>query len=308
MTNPLISIVIPTYKRPDSLKRLLVSIMADLEDRTDTVIIVADNDKNQSAKDTVNGVSKACSRPIIYTVAAEPGVSNARNAGIAQVKSRYVLFLDDDMEVVLPYLAPLLSTSLSLQTTITFASIVAALPSGQEKWKTWLSPLFSRSMEGSSRVISEVFGTGGCLIDLQGIELPSPAFDPALNEVGGEDDAFFAHIINQCGTMGWCAEALAREHVPIHRTTLKYLWNRHFAFGQTPARMAADRGLSGLPAILKWMLVGGAQTIIHGAGFLFLRLLGRPAYVGQLGRMAQGVGKIFWWDGLSPRFYGANAR
>lgn len=56
------------------------------------------------------------------------------------------------------------------------------------------------------------------------------------------------------------------------------------------------------------MAVGAVQTALHGAAFLFLKLVGKPEAVGQLGRFAQGVGKIFWWDGMSPKLYGANAR
>lgn len=308
MTAPHVSIVIPTFKRPDTLLRLLESIVLDISGRIDTVIIVADNDVNQSAEQTVRDVSKAHKIDIDYTVAPDPGVSNARNAGMARVKSRYVLFLDDDMEVVPPYLETVLKTSESLGTALTFAPAVAALPAGSEPFAPWLSPLFSRVFEGQTRIVNDTLGTGGCLVDLQGLTLPSPVFDPALNEVGGEDDAFFADVMAQGGTVGWCADTTAWEHVPPHRATLDYLWRRHFAFGQTPTRQAADRGIKGWISILKWTVVGAAQSVVHGSLYLTNTLLRRPARIEHLGRLAQGLGKIFWWDGLSPRLYGRNAR
>lgn len=304
----LISIVIPTFKRPSDLTRLLTSIHADIGARDDVAIIVADNDVKETARPAVEAFRSETGRPVTYTVAPEPGVSNARNAAMACVASRYVLFLDDDMEVVPPYLEPLMAAQDRLGTTITFAPAVAALPQGTESWTPWLSPLFSRVFDGPTRIVTDTLGTGGCLIDLKSMTLPSPVFDPALNEVGGEDDAFFNALIEQGGTVGWCADTKAWEHVPPHRATLSYVWRRHFAFGQTPAREAADRGLSGSVSIIKWMAIGGFQAIIHGIGFLAMKVTGRPASVGQWGRLAQGVGKIFWWDGLSPRLYGANAR
>jgi len=308
MTSPLISIVIPTYKRPDSLARLLRSILVDLDGREDTVIIVADNDSARSAEPTVRDMARDCDVPIQYTLAPEPGVSNARNAGMALVTSRYVLFLDDDMEVVPPYLDPLMSTSTTLGTALTFAPAVAALPPGSEAIERWLSPLFSRIFDGQTRIVHDTLGTGGCLVDLQSITLPSPVFDPALNETGGEDDAFFAEIVSQGGKVGWCAETKAWEHVPAHRATLSYLWRRHFAFGQTPTRQAADRGLKGWPAIIKWTFIGGLQALIHGTLYAAHSLLRRPSKIEHFGRLAQGLGKMLWWDGLSPRLYGANAK
>jgi glycosyltransferase involved in cell wall biosynthesis len=308
MTAPLISIVIPTFRRPDTLERLLKSIFIDIAGRDDTVIIVADNDVARSAEQAVQDLSAAHGVPIDYTVAPDPGVSNARNAGMARVQSRYVLFLDDDMEVVPPYLDIVLAASQSLGTALTFAPAVAALPSGSEAFARWLSPLFSRVFDGPTRVVTETLGTGGCLVDLHNICLPSPIFDPALNEVGGEDDAFFAEIVSQGGTIGWCAETTAWEHVPAHRATLDYLWRRHFAFGQTPTRQAADRGAKGWPGIVKWTIIGALQTLVHGALFGLHTVLRRPSRIEHLGRLAQGLGKMFWWDGLSPRLYGSHAR
>ena len=304
----LVTIVVPTFRRPDSLKRLLLSILDDISAQDDVVIVVADNDVAESARETVETISKTHQTQIIYTVAPDPGVSNARNAGMQLVATRYVLFLDDDMEVVAPYLDPALKASTELGTSLTFIPAIAALPDGSEALSHWLAPLFSRVISGPTRIITETFGTGGCLVDLKGIELPNPVFDPAMNETGGEDDLFFRQIIRQGGKVGWCAEAKAWEHVPSHRATMRYLWVRHFAYGQTPSREAADRGIKGLLSMLKWMGVGVIQTIIRGTAFLILKIAGRPSSIGQFSKLAEGVGKIFWWDGMSPKLYGANAR
>jgi glycosyltransferase involved in cell wall biosynthesis len=303
-----ISIVIPTFKRPADLMRLLQSLHLDIGGRKDVHFIIADNDKAGSAKPAVDRFEAETGRSIEYVVEPNPGVSNARNAAMARVKTRYVLFLDDDMSVIAPFLDPLMAASQTLGTAITFAPIQAALPETAEVWAKWLAPLFSRERDGPTRIIDDAYGTGGCLIDLDGLTLPCPIFDPALNEVGGEDDAFFATLQQQGAKMGWCADVLALEHVPEHRTTRDYVWRRHFAFGQTPAREAADRGIGGWPAIAKWMIIGGLQTSVHAPVYAVKRGLGRPSAIGHLGRLAQGVGKIFWWDGLSPKFYGAQAQ
>ncbi|MEL6687866.1 MAG: glycosyltransferase family A protein [Pseudomonadota bacterium] len=177
----LITIVIPTYKRPDSLERLLLSIFEDIGQRQDIAIVVADNDVTESARKTVEHLSKDHNQRVIYTVEPNPGVSNARNAGMAHVTSRYVLFLDDDMEVVPPYLDMALHASQQLGSALTFLPAIAALPEGSENLSRWLTPLFSRMMSGETRLIDETFGTGGCFVDLEGLRLPDPVFDPAMN-------------------------------------------------------------------------------------------------------------------------------
>jgi glycosyltransferase involved in cell wall biosynthesis len=302
---PPISIVIPTYKRPSDLERLLNSIHADIGERDDVILIVADNDKNGSAKGIIDTFTTQTGRKVDYAIEPEPGVSNARNNAMARVRSRFVLFLDDDMEVVPPYLDPIMDSAKTLGTAITFAPAIAKLPKGVEAWEPWLAPLFSRVFDGPTRQVTETLGTGGCLIDLEGLKLPTPVFDPALNEVGGEDDAFFAHIMAQGGTVGWCAETKAWEHVPPHRATPSYVWSRHFAFGQTPSRDAADQNAL---RVVKWMGVGAVQALVHAPLYAIKRLFRRPSSIGHLGRMAQGVGKVLWWDGLSPRLYGRKAR
>ena len=295
-------IVIPTFRRPDDLARLLTSIHADAPHAR---IIVADNDAAGSAKPAVDRFTAATGHAVDYAVEPEPGVSNARNNAMARVRARWVLFLDDDMEVVAPYASVLQDTAQRLGTTLTFGASIARLPAGVERWAPWLSPLFSRVFDGETRVVADTLGTGGCLVDLQCMQLPSPVFDPALNEVGGEDDAFFNHLMAQGAAVGWCAEAVAWEHVPPHRATRAYLWSRHFAFGQTPSREAADRGWLG---VIKWMGVGAVQSAVHAPLYLAKRLLGRPSQIGHLGRLAQGCGKMLWWDSLSPRLYGRKAR
>ncbi len=303
-----VTIVIPTFRRPADLSRLLSSIDADVGGRSDVRVVVVDNDAAGSAGEAARAASDALRLDIDYSVEPSPGVSNARNAAMARVRSRFVLFLDDDMEVVPPFLDPMMETARKLDAALTFGRAVANLPEGSTHLMQWLGPLFSRDLDRPTALVSETLGTGGCLVDLHGIALPSPVFDPAFNEVGGEDDHFFAQVRAQKDRVAWCQEAFAWEHVPPHRATPDYLWRRHFAFGQTPSQEAADRGLVGAPKVAFWMAVGSVQAALHGLSYGALKLLGRPAHLSALGRCAQGVGKVLWWDGLSPRLYGSAAK
>jgi len=137
--------------------------------------------------------------------------------------------------------------------------------------------------------------------------LPSPAFDPTLNEVGGEDDAMYAHILAQGAKIGWTTRAIAVEHIPPHRSTPAYVWTRNFAFGQGPSQNEADKGLSGAFGVMKWMGVGVVQAVIYAPQYLLRRLMGRADYIRSYARLSQAIGKVLWFDGFSPRLYGVNA-
>jgi len=49
--NTCLSIIIPTYKRPDMLARALASVETEAVDGLDIEIVIADNDPQASAKD-----------------------------------------------------------------------------------------------------------------------------------------------------------------------------------------------------------------------------------------------------------------
>jgi glycosyltransferase involved in cell wall biosynthesis len=100
-----ISIIIPTYNRPEGLKLLLASISAQIEICNSIEIVVIDNSMNplESVKDVcdLSGL-KTSNLHLIHQ--PNPGVSNARNAGILQSKGKWLIFVDDDEEMGVDYL------------------------------------------------------------------------------------------------------------------------------------------------------------------------------------------------------------
>ena len=66
-----------------------------------------------------------------------------------------------------------------------------------------------------------------------------------------------------------------------------------------------ERGLMGIPGVIRFMVAGSLQLVLYTPAFLVLRALNKPAYVKYLAKTARGLGKILWWDSLSPKLYGA---
>lgn len=101
---PRLSIIIPTFNRPQLLPRAIASALAQTE--TDIEVIVVDDGSPDPAvvpEDTrVRGVR----------LEENGGVSKARNAGAHAATSRYLTYLDDDDEL-LPHFAEVALTALA---------------------------------------------------------------------------------------------------------------------------------------------------------------------------------------------------
>lgn len=96
--NPLISIIVRTLNRPDSLKRALTSLSNQTFRQFEVVLV---NDGGDSVQDIVDNFSKHF--PITYVHHAESkGRTPALNAGINHVATDWVAILDDD-DIVYPW-------------------------------------------------------------------------------------------------------------------------------------------------------------------------------------------------------------
>jgi len=302
-----VSIVIPTYKRPDGIKNALESLIGQNAGQRLLEIVVADNDPNASAKDYVTEYAKTSDIEVIYKHVPEPGVSNARNGALSVARGRFIAFLDDDMKALPGWLDELVKASLKYKTGLTFGPAIAVMPNPDDPLNPYMAPFFARIADAPEGYITKCLGTGGCLLDLSLCEMPSPAFNPIHNETGGEDDALFHHLTDKGAKVAWAIKAESYEIVPASRATPKYMWKRNFAFGQGPSQEQADKGLKGILGIFKWMCVGVVQFCMYLPTYVILKLLHKPLYIHYQNRTAQALGKFFWWRSFNQKLYGINS-
>lgn len=90
MSNPLVSVIIPTYNSANYVTNAVDSVLA--QTFTDLEVIVVDDG---STDDTREALSRYAA-PVRYLHQDNAGVSVARNLGIAESRGRYVAFLDAD--------------------------------------------------------------------------------------------------------------------------------------------------------------------------------------------------------------------
>ena len=86
-----ISVCICTYRRPQLLQRTLAELLKqETQGRFTMMVVVADNDREQSARSTVEAFRAATSLPVTYRVEPERNIARARNAAVESAEGDYV--------------------------------------------------------------------------------------------------------------------------------------------------------------------------------------------------------------------------
>lgn len=101
--NELVSVIIPTCKRPHFLARAVDSVLAQTYAHVE-VVVVDDNAPDTSARaQTIDVMRQYHDNPrVVYVLNDHPmGGGPARNRGIEQANGSYITFLDDD-DIYLP--------------------------------------------------------------------------------------------------------------------------------------------------------------------------------------------------------------
>ncbi len=107
--------------------------------------------------------------------------------------------------------------------------------------------------------------------------------------------------------MCWSARAAAVEVVGAARTNWSHLLSRSFAFGQGATQNCAREGAVNRAGIAFWMAVGLAQILVFAPLAVLALPMRRNLSVKALDKTVQGAGKLFWFGGLEPKFYGQAA-
>lgn len=302
------SIIIPTYRRPDTLVRAVRSCFVRGEEPYE--VIVVDNNPDGSARGSVNALAAEAALPVRYVAEPRPGISHARNTALAAAQGRYLAFLDDDQEAMPGWLASHLETLRRFDADISFGPIHPEFPADAGPLPPFVQRRYTRdeNMPSGSRMParSPLLGSPGIsntVIDRERCLREAAPFDLAYGFAGGEDTLLFREFLRQGRKMVWCAEAAVHETIPAARLTTRYLLRRAFNGGQVSASTwgalkPPDRG-----RMLAVMAAGLVQASLYALPALVCRACnnGRwPAYAAQV---AAGLGKVFCSSrGLMPLY------
>lgn len=297
---PAVSIIIPTFRRPQRARDAARSALAQATDTSFEVVLV-DNDPAGSAL----GILRDLSDPRVV-VLHEPraGVANARNAGLRAARGELIAFLDDDEIAPPDWLAELLRVQRAHKADAVFGPVRTKLASPPRDHEAYFNAFFARDPGHAEGPISIFYGCGCSLIRRASLPSAEP-FSAARNEIGGEDDLLFQTMEAAGAIFAWAPKAWVSETPEPSRVTLAYTLRRAFAYGQGPATKAWTGPKRDIPAIGYWMLVGVAQASVYSALAMiaYAAKASHRAFIYR--KFAEGLGKMLWFPIIKPRFYGA---
>lgn len=297
-----VSIVIPTFRRPALLRAAIASLLAQQRLDAAAEIVVIDNDPAGSAAAIVAELMPGAGLELRYLREPRPGISHARNAGVAASRGFYVAFLDDD-EVASPlWLVSLLAAMQGHATDIVVGPVRPAFPAGAAV-PAYARRIYERDAGTATGQAIEWSGIGNSLLRRDRCFAAAVPFDPQLGLSGGEDTVFLARLRERGRRLVWCAEAVVTENIPADKLAPGYLLRRAFRSGQTTAFLPSALAHPRWGAVLRWMLIGAGQVCIYGIGSIVLRLLGREAWLTAMAKAASGAGKVMWHPALHIRNY-----
>jgi len=302
-----VSIVIPTLNRQASLQRALASAcgQSGLE-AVALDIVVIDNSAEANARDSVAGFA-AQGLPVRYLSEPRPGVANARNAGVAAAKGRWIAFLDDDEEARPDWIAQLVAVARRTQADAVFGPVEARADGAGDIGG--LAPYFSRRIArpDASDItdLAAYLGTNNSMFDRARCLGGGAPFETSLNETGGEDSLLLKRLVMQGRRFAWAAPAGVIEWTSARRLNWAYVRKRKFLSGQIRVFVHRMVGPAQWGRILMWMAVGLAQCVGGGLAALAFWPFDRARAARAAATACGGLGKVFWTPRFRPALYGS---
>ncbi len=220
--DPSIEIVvcIPSFRRPQHLRRTLQSLAGQRTGRRFAVVIVENDALRTESVPVVEQRQGNCH-----------AINAAFETALATFPAAVSFLMIDDDEIAAPDWLELMVSAAEA----TGADVVGGpvLPNFDDALKRGLRrhPAFAPAYD-SSGPVPVIYGCGNCLIRRPVFaRVGAPAFDLRFNFLGGGDTDFFY----RCRRLGmgfhWVAEATINETVPQNRTSLSWLITRGLRIG-----------------------------------------------------------------------------
>ena len=237
-----IDICICTFRRPH-LAQTLGSIARLVDGGHAIRLIIADNDREPSARELVDDLRAQIPFPITYVHAPAANICIARNACLDHANADFVAFVDDDELVTPSWIMALAERAETSRAAAVLGPVRAIYGPDAPRWMA----------EGDFHSTLPVFVNGvirtgyTCNVLIRwSAAYRGLRFDLALGKSGGEDTAFFYRLTDLGGSIDYAPDAVIKEFVPAERASMDWLVRRRLRFGQTHGMLHAKSGPRGL--------------------------------------------------------------
>lgn len=253
------SIVIPNYKRPDLLEKLLNSLSQSRFPVGFQEIIVVENGPVAVNEKLVENFTTSI--PVKYIFHAEASVSAARNLGIAASSSDIVLFFDDDITVSAQCLCAYQDAFDRYGLEHFYGGrLKADYEDTPDPWLIELLPESAKgfSLDADNPVVENQFFLGGNFAVPKGLLKLTDGFDPFCpvgesNEGFSGEETRLQQKLYSLGYKGaYVNDAVIWHYVPQERCSKSWLLQRKHREGQGYARahiseLKASKSIAGIP-------------------------------------------------------------
>jgi hypothetical protein len=304
------SVIVCTRNRADPLARLLASLAAvDRPAGFAWELLVVDNASTAATAAVLQ--TFAGRLPLVAAAEPRPGLSHARNRGVATARGRYLIWTDDDVVVEPGWLAAYAEAFRSWPEAALFGGKV--LPVLEAPVRPWfaacageLADLLAGRDFGEAPLplsVAEDRLPFGANFAVRAAEQRHFAYDPELGAAPGrqrvgEETRVIRAILAAGGSGRYVPGAAVRHMIPPARQTVAHVRAYFRAHGETAAmteRPAPARQLAGLPVWLWRQLAveATAYALAHrfAAPSVWVRRLKKYAYwQGYAGFLARGGG------------------
>lgn len=301
-------VCIPTFRRPAWLRQTLESVLSQKTDFPFAIVVV-DND---AAYPAGHDVAKAMleTSGIASTLEIEPSQGNcyAINRAFSSAlqhypSARWFLMIDDDEIAEAGWLQHMVATARRNDADIVGGPVTRTFE--EDVPPSIRNHAIFGSIEGETRQVEMIHGSGNCLIARHVFErFGAPFFDLRFNFLGGGDMEFFTRCRLAGYKTWWCAEAIIHETVPSDRSNPKWLMQRSIRIGSI--NFVIDRLHMGAFAGVK-VFAKNLVSLSLGVVRSLSILLRTGEIVPATHPLLMSMGRMAPLLGLTPRPYQAKA-
>lgn len=285
-----ISVCICTYKRPVLLRKLLSKLEEqETESFFDHSIVIVDNDKSESARQTFESFARGSKISVSYYVEPEQNIALARNKAIENAKGDLIAFIDDDEFPIEGWLLNLYKT---LNRYNSDGILGPVHPHFEKEPPKWVSKgrFFDRPTHPTAHVLGwKNTRTGNALLRRELFGEDRKWFNPDFAS-GGEDRDFFRRNIAEGYVFVWCNEAPVYETVPPRRWKRTVLLKRALLRGKMALNATGSRPAS--------ILKSTVAIFLYTVNLPLFIIMGHHIFMKYLIKNFDHLGKILAFLGI----------
>ncbi|MDD4910668.1 MAG: glycosyltransferase [Sideroxydans sp.] len=236
-----IVIGIPTFRRPQGLRRLLSSI-SEQKISIPLCVLVADNEgEGGQGIQLVNQLNREGYSCELRSIAVEErGLSHVRNAllktAFNEMSADVLLMVDDDVRVNDGWASALIEMQQREGADVVAGSVFAEFETTPPNWVYGQSVYWGQIYPAG--IVDMVSGTTNVLITKNMFaKFGEPLFDVGFSLTGGEDKEYFLRIKELGARFAFTPDGHAYELVGPSRMTKRWAWDRAYRTGNTDIRI-----------------------------------------------------------------------